>query len=913
MAKAAFGTYANDMVQSRFRGLLVCLSLLVFTSWAAGQALVPETVPQHEAVARALEAEWLTDEERAELRVFHGVGDERDLINPTLKAITALNAWRLDDPILDDEDVPVELRAEARLRRGELQAAIDLAAQSDSIRAARIRAEAHEELGQFERAGEVVLEPVRRLQREQLEEADELTEGVRALRVRARVEGQPARDFQTMMGLLARSHQQLDRLYWPARLIEAELLLEKDETQEAAQVLHEVLSFNPRSSEAWYLLGRIALQIFDFNSVIAAEETLRLLNPRHPLADVLVAEMRLIQDDPESSQEHIEAVLNRWPELRRARALDAAMHALMYDDEALQAAIDRYEALSPGSAEVYYVVGRHLSFNRQYDAAAEMLEEAIRRQPNWPAPQIEQGLMELQSGRDAVALRILRDVRELDPFNTRATNSLQLLEDLADYHRLETEHFIVRYSPGIDEIMVEMMPERLEEIHETVTRRFQFEPDRKTVVELMPNHERFAVRITGMPFIHTIAACTGPVIAMEVPRSGSGHTTTYDWPRVFQHEYTHTVTLAQTNNRIPHWLTEAAAVEMEFKPRDYPTAQMLARSLEQGTLFNLDAIKWAFVRPEQPQDRSKAYAQGHWMLEFMNERFGSSAVIRLFERYFKGEREAAAMRNALGVSREDFFREFLEWAEADVQSWGLLAEPSMTSLMDELRAKDPDAAVQLAASQQARLEAIARVLTDQIGQPKTRGRRALKAEDWPELRRPPVEVTDETLEAWLEDYPDHPDLVELKIRRMMQSEGGANASMIPLFERYAELRPVDPMPHQRLAQIYLDSNDPERAIPHLEALDVREDHSPVYAVELARLYREKGDHDRALEKATRALEINPYHAANRERAAAIALQSQRLDLAHQHIRALTKLEPDRPRHAQRLEAVERLMQAEPRE
>ncbi len=888
---------------------VVLIGLLLPAVPSQGQALVPESVATHEAVERALEAEWLSPGERAELRVFHGVWDERDLVHPALKAMVALDAWRLDDPVLDDDEVPLELRAEARLRAGELEAAIELASQSDSIRAARIRAEAYEGLGRFDRAGEVVREPLRRLQREQLDEADELAEGVRALMVRARVEGQPARDFQTMMGLLARSHQQLDRLYWPARLTEAELLLDKDEAQEAARVLHEVLSYNPRNSEAWFMLGRIALRVFDFNSAIAAGETLQTFNPRHPLAEVLFAEMRLIQDDPESALDHIQAVLSRWPKLRRARALEAAMHALMYDEEALRASLDGYEEISPGSAKVYYVVGRHLSFNRQYDAAAEVLEEAIRRQPNWPAPQIEQGLMELQSGRDAVALRILRDVRELDPFNTRATNSLQLLEDLADYRRLETEHFIVRYAPGIDEVMVEMMPARLEEIHDSVTRRFEFEPDRKTVVELMPNHERFAVRITGMPFIHTIAACTGPVIAMEVPRSGSGHTTTYDWVRVFQHEYTHTVTLAQTNNRIPHWLTEAAAVEMEFKPRDYQTSQMLAHSLQQGTLFNLDEIKWAFVRPEQPQDRSKAYAQGHWMLEFMNDRFGSSAVLRLFERFFEGEREAAAMRNALGVSREDFFREFLEWAEADVRSWGLGAEPSMSSLMDELRAQDPEAAARLADSQQARLNAIVRVLTDQIGQPKTRGRRALTAEDWPELRRPPVEITDEALEAWLEEYPDHPDLVELKIRRAMQREGGPKPWMIELLERYATLRPVDPMPHQRLAQIHLDRGEPERAIPHLEELDAREDYSAVYAVELSRLYRARGDLGRALEKATRALEINPYHAANRERAAAIALQSQRLEVAHQHIRALTKLEPDRPRHLQRLEAVERLMES----
>ena len=67
---------------------------------------------------------------------------------------------------------------------------------------------------------------------------------------------------------------------------------------------------------------------------------------------------------------------------------------------------------------------------------------------------------------------------------------------------------------------------------------------------------------------------------MEVPREGrkSEHLGLFLWPRVLQHEYTHTITLAQTGNRIPHWLTEAAAVSMEQAPRDYDDCMTLAES-----------------------------------------------------------------------------------------------------------------------------------------------------------------------------------------------------------------------------------------------------------------------------------------------------------------------------------------------
>ena len=57
--------------------------------------------------------------------------------------------------------------------------------------------------------------------------------------------------------------------------------------------------------------------------------------------------------------------------------------------------------------------------------------------------------------------------------------------------------------------MALMMPATLERIHATVAGRFNFEPPIKTTIELMPDHKRFSVRITGMPHIHTVAACTG--------------------------------------------------------------------------------------------------------------------------------------------------------------------------------------------------------------------------------------------------------------------------------------------------------------------------------------------------------------------------------------------------------------------
>jgi tetratricopeptide (TPR) repeat protein len=894
------------------------LALVAGTAAAQSEApLVPQVVNLNPSAQAAIDAEWLTDDERKALRVFHGVWDERDLDSPEARAVVALEAWDLRDPALSDPQVPAEIRAEALMRRGELREAIEVLADATGNRADRIRAEALEGLGDYDGALRAVAGPIQRLSRTRTDDPEALTEGVRALFVRARLQGQPAQDYERMLELLTRAHQELDRLYWPAKLAEARLLIDKDNEKQAVEALHETIELNPRSADAWYTLGRVALRRFDFDSAALAAEHLRTLNPHHPLADMLLAESRLYRDDPDGALELLEPQLEREPKMLEALALACAAEAIRYDEAAMQRALDHYEAVSPGSARPYYVVGRHLSLNRQYEAAARMLNEAIRRQPAWPAPQIELGLMELQSGRDARALAALEDVAELDPYNRRAANSLKLLRELADYAQVETEHFIIRYEPGIDQVMVDLMVEPLERLHDVVVARFGHEPDRKTVIELLPDHERFGVRITGMPWIHTIAACTGPVIALQVPREGlpSKHKGPFDWARVIQHEYTHTVTLSQTHNRIPHWLTEAAAVSMEHAPRDYDACLLLADAWKTGQLFDLDELKWAFVRPRRQGDRALAYAQSHWMVEYMNERFGESALVRLLELYFDGVREQEAIPRGLGISREQFHADFLVWAGEQLRAWGLRTAPdtpSLEDLEDQLRWADPQMAEIMRASQQARLDAIAGTLAERIGRPAPPAagdeRARFTADRWPDLIRPAVRITDAQLDHWLNRYPDHPDLLEMKLRRMAPAAPGPDPALIETLELYAQVRPVDPFPHKKLARIWLESDTPARAIPHLERLDQYEQKSPVFALELAKLYRREGRKQEALAAVTRAAQISPYEPSIRVPAAEIAIEAGRLDLARRHILALTLLEPDHERHRARLAAIDRLIE-----
>ncbi|MEE9211531.1 MAG: tetratricopeptide repeat protein, partial [Phycisphaeraceae bacterium] len=728
---------------------------------------------------------------------------------------------------------------------------VELLANDDSARATVLRAEALEQLGRVNEAA-AGLQPWRdRLQDETIEDAAELTAAAKALVMLARLQGRPAQDYHLAMQLFARARDDLDRFYWPAHLAEAHLLLEKDNRPDAARAAFAALRLNPRSSEAWHLLGSMAIDGFDFDRATTCIDRLRQINNDHLLADILEASSYLRQKAPSEARQVLEPLIARFPRQRQLLALLAATESLTYDEEATRAALQHYDSLSPNSPLAYFTVGEHLSAARQYQAAEQALRVAIDRSPNWPAPRVELGLLLMQGGEEEKARAELTHAARLDPFNTRANNQLQLVEELLGYEQIVTDHFIIKYRKGIDAVLARDMPQPLERIHREVTGVFEHRPGRRTRIEIMPDEKWFGVRITGMPEIWTIAACTGDVIALVPPRDGPRLRGTFDWVNVIRHEFVHTVTLDQTANRIPHWFTEACAVSQELTGRDYATCQLLATALQEDRLFELDQITWGFVRPKTPQDRPLAYAQSHWMLQYITATYGHRAVVQMLRMYRQGAGDIEALTAATDTSTDVFMTRFKQWAQQQTKRWGLGPQPH-----------DPRIATLLA-----------------------------------------TQTNDEAtlLNDLLAEYPDHPDLLRLAAERAVSRADDQAAYRAVL--RYAAARPVDPWSHKQLVELAARTGRPQEVIGSLEHLDRHDPTQGRWAYQLAQTYRSSGQLDQAAQAAERALQREPYNATYRELAAAIDLQRNDMDAAVRHVKAMAVLEPDRAIHQVRLAAL----------
>lgn len=843
------------------------------------------------AVARLLESRSLDEESRKDIRIRHGVWSESDLDTPVRKGRAALLTGDWISPALADEQADPLDRAEAAILRGQADAAIAiLDALSDRgarpMRAARLRGQALVWLGKLAEADAVWRSAAAFATQlstgDQPGGADELVECVRCMMGRSRLPVEvtqaaaAAGDYKLMLSLLGKARTEIDRLCWSASLAEAQLLVDKDNPSDGEAAAREALRLCPRAAEAFFALGSLAVDSFAFDQAEQLADALREINPDSPHAAIISARARVRQSDPRGAAEVLEPILAKLPTAPDLLAIQAATAAAAFDFQAVDALLAAFDSRFPNAPEAVALVGRTLSDARQYADASKYLSEAAKLAPAWADPWIELGLMELQFGRNAESLKALEKATALDPFNIRAENSLKLVRELASYGTIETEHFVIRHKPGIDGILAREMVEPLEANHRRVAGKekggIDHQVAQKTVIELYPDHEWFAVRIAGMPRIHTIAAATGPVVAMEAPRSGPNHLVgPYDWERVVRHEYVHTVTLSRTKNRIPHWFTEAAAVYLEDAPRDWSAIQILAQAHKNDALFDFDEINLAFVRPKKPTDRSQAYAQGHWMYEFMIERYGPRAPLELMDAYAAGVKEPEAFKQVLKVSREEFMDLFLPWAKSQLLAWGMIPPEGTPTAQ----------------------EALAEALGDELkGEP--------------------------TLEQWqaaLAKHPRHADLLLGAIRAMLDgSRGAPTAQLVPLLEAYAAARPVDPFPHKLLTTWFLSGggqDDPsatERVIAHLEFLDAREQYTPAYASELANRYGVLGQWDRSWAKALRAVRIAPYDARTRETAATVAILRKDHDAAQWQLEALKALEPDRDVHIQRLEALQKLRQ-----
>jgi tetratricopeptide (TPR) repeat protein len=707
-----------------------------------------------------------------------------------------------------------------------------------------------------------------------------------------------------------------DALYWPARLAAAELLLEKHSLHEAKRDFKRICEQNPRAAAAHVGLGEIALEQWDFEEAEKQAEAALKINPYQVAARVLLAAVRMTERRYEDAAAVARQALETNPNSIEALGVLAAAQLRAGDKLASQDTQARALKINPKPSVMHHVLGVWLAAGRQFADARQHFAKAIEFAPTWPEPHTELGLLYMETGDEASARRVLEVSFALDSFNSRTFHVLDLLDRLETFARLSTEHFIIKYDEKQDAVVAPRFAEALEDMYDEVCDDFGFRPAKPTIIELFPDHLGFSVRITARPFIATVGACTGRVIALAAPRPESPFSR-YNWKTVLRHEFAHTVTLGATENRIPHWMTEGLAVYeesprlrfglvLEPSPRSWGAKNLLSAAVRRDRLFTLETIDWGFVRPRHPGDRGQAYAQSEWMIEYIIERYGTEAIGRFLKAFRDGANQAAAFKLVLKTDQATFDRDFKTWAAGQVAKWDLptlpVAEPDEIEAQLEEKPDDADLLARLAlaelldgerdaaekAARQAldlnknhvpALEALSHVLiSGMLSEKEEAKRQALIDDVEPILRR-------------LYDLdPENP--AAIKYLGYVEQSREQWREAIQYLSRYQHRFPEDPDPYRRLAAIHLRREATDKALRQLEALSRLVNDEPAVARQIAMIYLDRAQPDQVAHWLNRAIESDPYDVDTHTALADAYREMRQFSLAQREYQVVCRLLPD---------------------
>jgi tetratricopeptide (TPR) repeat protein len=511
---------------------------------------------------------------------------------------------------------------------------------------------------------------------------------------RAKLRGEELRDeLNSVINDLYEPAAKLDPNCWQAHWLEGKLFLANYQEGDARKDLTRALRINPHSAEVILTLGQADLQGYKLAAGRKKAERALEINPRLLAAHVLLADLNISDERFTDAAANARKAVAENPRDEDALARLAATSRLLVDPLGALAAESMALANSPKPSTFYAALAERLADRRKYLAAENAFLQAIAAEPDRADVRIGLGMLYMQVGREPEARDLFENAVAADPLNVRAENMQKVLKFLAAYKSEVTDHYTVLYDPTQDALLGKYMARFLESVHKELTDKFGYEPPGLTQIEILKDHEKFSGRTVALPFIPTVGACTGKVVALASPKTSPKP---FNWARVMKHEVVHVITLQQTEFNIPHWYTEALAVESEGFPRPQAWNKLLLERVPtRKKLLNLDTINLGFIRPDEPDDRQLAYCQAQLYAQYMLQRFGPDALSKMLVAYRRGLTTDRAIVSSFGVEKADFEAKFLEFLDGVVKTIRTrVAEEApikFSELERQLKAKPDDA------------------------------------------------------------------------------------------------------------------------------------------------------------------------------------------------------------------------------
>ncbi len=527
---------------------------------------------------------------------------------------------------------------------------------ADKLESDLRRAEVLDLIGQEDRAKTIYESFVKYYTDNDPESAQELT-----LIARALVHLERFQDANDMY----RSAIEADSGYFEAQLGAAELFTAKYAYSDAALFLDDAFKINPNSARAYLNLARNKRFGGDAEMAAAISKALTI-NPNLVDAIALKAAMALEANKLDEAATQIDKALKINSRSLEAHSLQAAM--LYLQDRDFEPAIAATLAISPKYGDVYNTLSHYATITRRTEQAAQFARRATEIAPRLWDAHLNLGMALLRIGQMEPGREAIEKAFKGDPFNIWAKNTLDLLDSMRDFKETKRGAFIIKASAQESDVLAPYAANLLEEAAAKLTSKYKFTPKGPIIVEIFQNHEDFAVRTLGIPGLGALGVCFGFVVAQDSPSARQAGE--FNWGSTLWHEYTHVITLQMTDFRIPRWFSEGLSVYEERRARpgwgdDWNP--LFVRSFTEKRWFKMADLDAGFQRPKTPQDVPIAYFQASQVCEFIAERYGFDAILRMLAMYRDKARTPDVLQQVLKLSESDFDREFSAYIEAKVK------------------------------------------------------------------------------------------------------------------------------------------------------------------------------------------------------------------------------------------------------
>jgi tetratricopeptide (TPR) repeat protein len=463
-----------------------------------------------------------------------------------------------------------------------------------------------------------------------------------------------------------------------------DLLAEKYNEPEAIASYRDALKIDPSMPEAHLGLAKTTALTDPETSSKEIEELFQT-NPNFVDAHLFIADGYISSTQYEKAAEEIAKATAVNPNSLEALSLLASMGYVRNNKADFDKHVARVLQINPNYSTLYVTMADNCEKLRLYKDAAAFAREGLRLNPRDFTAMSMLGVNLLRLGEEEEGKTTLEKSFGGDSFNVLTKNTLTLMDSFENFERFDIANFKVKLHKKESAALRPYVSDLLQRAYNTLSAKYNFKPEGPITFEMYPDHADFAVRTFGLPGIGGILGVAfGKMFVMDSPTSRKPDS--FNWGSTLWHEFTHIITLQMTDNHIPRWFSEGLSVYEER--RGFPgwgddlKLEYLG-AIKAKKLLPVAQLDDGFMRPKYEEQVLVSYYQASMICDYIDMKFGFPAILKMLALYKEQKPTVDVFKQALGITLEDFDKQFLASIDEKVRGIELEAFTKLLSSGDE--------------------------------------------------------------------------------------------------------------------------------------------------------------------------------------------------------------------------------------